>query len=359
MVTSELLFRKIIAQFKDNYPKISRIDENKSALVRSAEFPVSDMLALIHEQLIFLKDAELFLAHALRIYESIRFHSNRSKVFHEILNEIYIQMPTMIDILNKETSSLVENDVQNFRKYYDDEKKILVSIESKLEPYLYISNDAKLKSSIKAYIGRGLAILALIIALGGSVGAQFQIKPGEHGVPSNVMLAYARTVDTTSFHLEAPVGTYIGKVFLDTEEEIIKFQQKLKDLGYSEEQIASFTDLFTSKGIIVYNNDAKNFESVMNHERMHKIIEDLQNDKREIMKSAAKGLIDYYYEIDKINDIEKPGNSGFVAIAVAMNWEEMYPYMYGGQLIPQVENDLMQKYPIAHNIYIQLCVQLK
>lgn len=214
------------------------------------------------------------------------------------------------------------------------------------------------------------------------------LSKNEYVVPSDVMIAFSETVDPSL--MGVPAGGFFKKDFLAVNNRKEIFQNKLTELGYSSEQINHFTNLFKDGNLVFNEKDLATveFSAVLSHERLHREIHNLPEEKKKLLNEARDDVIQDYLskeerwsakqdgiyllvktgeiseeehiklskaEISKENPIlldQFGGTDGLIPIL--RNHEEFYTYLAMDKLSPVVKDYLIIKHPQAYETYLNL-----
>jgi len=182
------------------------------------------------------------------------------------------------------------------------------------------------------------------------------LREREYIVPDDIFESYARTVDKRPEWLSDPMGGYLSRNYLDTNEERKEFIDRLNKLGLSEEEISFYSTLFTSSDIIIFKESVlkdKNFEKIVPHERFHMAMKRLNKEDYDYMMDVANELLDRRDDgarfVRERDDSEYVG--GFAVVQAQMNPEEFYTYLAQGEFMPRVEEVLNKDYPRTYEIF--------
>jgi len=165
---------------------------------------------------------------------------------------------------------------------------------------------------------------------------EMKLQKGEYLVPNKVFDIYETAACNNKNNKSQHVaGKYISKTIPSRAKK--KFCSKMAKEGYSQEDTASFYDMFaTTGGIVIRNSDYT--PTVLMHERMHREIEKLsQKEKKEIQK-AYNHFDTLYYDLDSL-------------VKADLNWKEFFPYLADGTIKDNIEKKLKKKYPKAYEIF--------
>ncbi|MBU0612591.1 twin-arginine translocation signal domain-containing protein [Patescibacteria group bacterium] len=216
---------------------------------------------------------------------------------------------------------------------------------------------------------------------------------GEHEAPREVFRCLAEVISPDNI-LE-PSGGYFNRDYIDTKDEEKEFKKRMKKLGYNDVETQRYRELF-SGGSIVFNEKIlgeDGFENVLAHERMHKELDNLPEDKKRVLNEARDFILnDYRTRETELNNITDPYlmevrdkgeepdyrvfgkmkdeflkknspillnedgdmGSGAALMAITRNPREFYTYLMMGELSPRVEEFLKSDFPDAYEIYIGL-----
>lgn len=187
------------------------------------------------------------------------------------------------------------------------------------------------------------------------------LEDREFVVPDKVFDSYAQIVDKKPDFGGAPAAGYLTKNYLDTEEELKEFNERLGNLNLSEIETEKYTRLFTSSDIIVIKEsvlkDKEKFRKFLPHERFHKNIQKLDKQDYDYMMSVADDLV--WKETDNglrfVRERETSKYLGGFALAEATeNPEEFYTYLAQGEFMPRVEKTLKEDYPKAYDLFNEI-----
>lgn len=195
------------------------------------------------------------------------------------------------------------------------------------------------------------------------------LKNREVIVRDEIFDAFSKTVDKISTRVDnkEPVGGYLARNFLDTKTAQQEFQDRLKTLGLTGEEVGFYQKLFSSSDLIIFRESilqTEYFLYALPHERFHKNLGHLDDEEYIIMAEAAKKVITRYKE-DRLylylQEERAKGKNTYrtSAPAAGNNWEEFYTYLAGGDFGKEPEKLLAQEYPKAYQIYQEILESTK
>lgn len=149
---------------------------------------------------------------------------------------------------------------------------------------------------------------------------------------------------------ESWVALCINRPMTKVEKGIFAYQAKKR--GYSKSEIDGFYSKVDSAGKIIISESELlkgNFKDILLHERVHREVQNLSLDDREIIREAYEGLKKRKSPYGSKKFIEgKIGTKGDIANE---KFVEFLPYLANGYLENRVERILKKNYPKAYGIY--------
>lgn len=192
-----------------------------------------------------------------------------------------------------------------------------------------------------------------------------QLKPGEHVLPDDVLDAYAGTVAKTTGFSKGPAAGYLATNYLDTRGERREFAERLDKLGYNAQEKKGFTKLLKQDDVVIIKESAlkgPNFKKYIEHERLHREFQKIDNKDHELMMDVAAKLV-RQKNPDGSPVVQEHGGSkylgGFARMSAQQNPEELYTYLAQGEFNDETAKALQKESPKAYALYTDLVNRIK
>ncbi|MBS3140928.1 hypothetical protein J4405_02175 [Candidatus Woesearchaeota archaeon] len=184
-----------------------------------------------------------------------------------------------------------------------------------------------------------------------------RMQANEFLVHQNVLDAYFNTLMKEKSLYHGAKGGYLKINYLSFWKRIT-FRRELVRLGYSQEDINKYLNLFTQEQIIVLSEslleNESEFNNILSHERIHLLMDKLSKTDLDELKRAYDDLINRKTQFGTwfIEDgPDRAVTSDEYHLIVQMNWNEFYPYLAGNKFKSRVERALREEYPRANQIF--------
>ncbi|GEM_PF-2669749 len=180
------------------------------------------------------------------------------------------------------------------------------------------------------------------------------LQEGEYVIPDEVFDIYSQTIDPRINEYNPALGGYIDKNRLNSPEKRKTFQQRMRGIGKTEEEIEKYFRLFETTNIILFRKkvlQSERFPELLDHERVHQIITNLPVEVQRQMRDVANKMLEMREngaedrEVLREKGRDKIGRGGLFRASVESNWQEFYTYLLQGKWSEITVNVFRDNFP--------------